>query len=125
MVLVQVLSDDKVWAHLLAANLRARGVRSRVGDISWFKSGDERLATGNPLILDLGTQDAEGLIEYKSLVESNRSDWDKVIAVVSPGWLRHMRRDLPSISVVQRHPDMRKLLPEILDKISDRQAAQF
>ena len=125
MVLVQVLSDDKVWAHLLAANLRARGVTSRVGDISWFKSGDERLAKGSPLILDLGARSVGVLDEYMSLIESDESDWDKIIAVVSVGGMRHMKRHLPSIVVVKRHPDMRKLLPEILDKISDRQAAQL
>ena len=125
MVLVQVLSDDKVWAHLLAANLRARGVVSRVGDISWFKSGDERLATGGPLILDLGVRNIGVLDEYTSLVESNKNDWNKIIAVVSSGEMRHVKLRLPSISVVRRHPDMRKLLPEILEKISDRQAAQL
>lgn len=125
MVLVHVLSEDKVWAHLLAANLRASGVTSRVGDISWFKSGDERLATGSPLILDLGEWSVGVLDEYIPLIESNESDWNKVIAVVSAGGLRHVKRRLPLISVVKRHPDMRKLLPEILEKISDRQAAQL
>lgn len=125
MVLVQILSDDKVWAHLLAANLRARGISSRIGDVSWFESGDERLAIGNPLILDLSTHISAGRSEYKLLVESNKAEWDKVIAVVDSAWLRYMQRHLSSISVVRRHPDMRKLIPDILEIIFDRQAAQF
>ena len=125
MVLVQILSDDKVWAHLLAANLRARGISSRVGDTSWFKSGDKRLMETSPLILDFGENGANGLDEYRSLIESNEGDWGRVIAVVSSGWLRHVRHRMPSVSVVKRHPDMRQLLPEILEKITDRQAAQI
>ena len=77
------------------------------------------------MILDLGAQGADGLDEYKLLIESKRDDWDKIIAVVGSGSVRHMRRHLSSISVVQRHPDMRKLLPEILEKLTDRQAAQL
>ena len=125
MVLVQILSDDKVWAHLLAANLRARGVRSRVGDISWFKSAEMRSKVSGPLILDLGARGTDELDEYKRLIESDEGDWNGVIAVVSSGWLRHVRRHLPSVPVVKRHPDMRQLLPEILEKITDRQAAQI
>ena len=125
MVLVQILSDDKVWAHLLAANLRARGVRSRVGDISWFKSAEMRSKVSGPLILDLGARGTGELDEYKRLIESDEGDWNGVIAVVSSGWLRHVRRHLPSVTVVKRHPDMRQLLPEILEKITERQAAQI
>ena len=125
MVLVQILSDDKVWAHLLAANLRARGVRSRVGDISWFKSAEMRSKVSGPLILDLGARGTDELDEYKRLIESDEGDWNGVIAVVSSGWLRHVRRHLPSVPVVKRHPDMRQLLPEILEKITDRQAARI
>ena len=125
MVLVQILSDDKVWAHLLAANLRARGVRSRVGGISWFKSAEMRSKVSGPLILDLGARGTDELDEYKRLIESDEGDWNGVIAVVSSGWLRHVRRHLPSVSVVKRHPDMRQLLPEILEKITDRQAARI
>ena len=123
MVLVQVLSDDKVWAHLLAANLRARNVSSRVGDISWIRSGDDRLSKGSPMILDLGSQDADGLDEYASLIEDDRGEWDRIIAVANVRWMRHLRSRSSSISVVQRHADMRKLLPEIMELITDRQAA--
>ena len=124
MILVQILSDDKVWAHLLAANLRARGVRSRVGDISWFISGEERSKLDGPLILDVGTSGTDELDEYMRLIESGKGNWNKVIAVVSTGWVRHVRRHMPSVSVVKRHPDMRQLLPEIMQKITDRESAQ-
>ena len=79
----------------------------------------------SPLILDFGENGTAGLDEYKSLIESNEGDWGRVIAVVSSGWLRHVRLHMPSVSVVKRHPDMRQLLPEILEKITDRQAAQI
>lgn len=125
MVLVQILSDDNVWAHLLAANLRARGIRSRVGDISWLESDDKRAKVDGPLILDLGARGTEELDEYRLLVENDRGDWNRVIAVVGSGLLRQVRRSLPSVSVVKRHSDMRQLLPEILEKITDRQAAQI
>ena len=124
MVLVQILSDDKVWAHLLAANLRARDIRSRIGEVTKFESNDERLAAGNPLIVDLRIRTNAERTERIALIERIRDDWDTVIAIVDTGWLRSMRDQFPDISVVQRHPDMRKLLPEILEIILDRQAAQ-
>ena len=125
MVLVQLLSDDKVWAHLLAANLRARGIRSRIGDVSGFESRDERLSAESPLIIDFRIHTSAERSKCLELVDAVRGDWDTIIAIVDTGWLRSMRDELPSISVVQRHPDMRKLLPEILEIILDRQAVQI
>ena len=75
------------------------------------------------MILDLGSQDADGLDEYASLVEDDGCEWDRIIAIVNVKWVRHLRSRSASISVVQRHADMRKLLPEIMELITDRQAA--
>ena len=125
MVLVQILSDDKVWAHLLAANLRARDIRSRIGEVTKFESNDERLAVGNPVIVDLRIRTNAERTERIALIERIRDDWGTVIAIVDTGWLRIMRNRLLGVAVVGRHPDMRKLLPEILEIIFDRQAAQI
>ncbi len=121
--LVYVVSDDRVWARLLAANLQARGVSSRIGDsvppVDWFETTEATFGEQPNLIVDFGTYQVLLKDYYAAMIERIRPVRDQVIAIVNNGWTRRTRQQLPAAVVLRRHRDMRRMVPDVL-KALDR-----